>query len=106
EPLGVEEIRLAKRSYGWPEDVRFLVPDGVREQFRSGIGQRGGQLSGAWSACIGAYHAAHPDLADQLERLQKRALPDGWDADLPSFPADAKGLATRDSSAKVLNAIA
>ncbi|HUZ75228.1 MAG TPA: transketolase [Stellaceae bacterium] len=106
EPLGAEEIRLAKRFYGWPEDARFLVPDGVREHFRAGIGRRGQQLRQSWSARIEAYRTAHPDLADQLERMQKRELPDGWDADLPSFPADAKGLASRDSSAKVLNAIA
>ena len=106
EPLGVEEIRLAKRSYGWPEDAKFLVPDGVREHFHAGIGRRGQQLRAAWSARIDAYGAAHPDLADQLERMQKRDRPDGWDVDLPSFPADPKGLASRDSSAKVLNAIA
>src|SRR3984885_926733 len=106
EPLGEEEIRLAKRFYGWPEDAKFLVPDGVHEHFRDGIGQRGGQLRQAWLARIGAYRAAHPDLAAQLERMQRRDLPDGWDADLPSFPADSKGLPSRDSSAKVLNAIA
>ena len=106
EPLGVEEIRLAKRSYGWPEDAKFLVPDGVREHFSAGIGQRGSELRADWLALIEAYRAKHPDLADQLERMQRRELPDGWDADLPSFPADAKGLASRDSSGKVLNAIA
>ena len=106
EPLGVEEIRLAKRSYGWPEDAQFLVPDGVREHFRSGFGQRGGELQAAWLALMEGYRAKHPDLADQLDRMQERKLPDHWDADLPSFPADSKGLASRDSSAKVLNAIA
>jgi transketolase len=106
EPLGAEEIRLAKRSYGWPEDAAFLVPDGVREHFRAGIGQRGRQLRAAWLSRIETYPAAHPDLADQLERMQNRELPDRWDADLPSFPADAKGLASRDSSAKALNAVA
>jgi len=106
EPLGIEEIRLAKRSYGWPEDAKFLVPAGVREHFRAGIGERGLQLRQAWVARLGAYRVAHPDLADQLEEMQKRRLPDGWDADLPSFPADATGLASRDSSAKVLNSIA
>jgi transketolase len=106
EPLGVEEIRLAKRSYGWPEDAKFLVPDGVREQFNNGIGQRGHQLRSAWLVLIEAYRIAYPDLADQLERMQKHELPDGWDAELPSFPADVKGLASRDASAKVLNAIA
>jgi transketolase len=82
------------------------VPDGVREHFSAGIAQRGDDLRTAWSARIEGYRAKHPELADRLERMQKRELPDGWDADLPSFPADAKGLATRDSSAKVLNAIA
>ncbi|HEX9072062.1 MAG TPA: transketolase, partial [Pseudolabrys sp.] len=106
EPLGVEEIRLAKRSYGWPEDAKFLVPDGVREHFRAGIGQRGKQLRASWLAHIEAYRVKYPNLAEQIERMQKRELPGGWDADLPSFPADSKGLASRDSSAKVLNAIA
>jgi transketolase len=106
EPLGVEEIRLAKRSYGWPEDATFLVPDGVREHFRAGIGQRGQQLRATWLARIEAYRAEQPDLAEQLKRMQTRELPDGWDVGLPNFPADSKGLASRDSSAKVLNAVA
>jgi len=106
EPLGEEEIRLAKRSYGWPENAKFLVPDGVREHFRAGIGKRGRQLRESWLALLDAYRTEHPDLADRLERMQKRELPDGWDADLPSFPADSKGLASRDSSARALNAIA
>ena len=106
EPLGVEEIRLAKRSYGWPEDAKFLVPEGVREHFSSGFGQRGGDLRTTWLAHMEAYRAKYPDLADQLERMQMRDPPKGWDADLPNFPTDSKGLATRDSSAKVLNAIA
>ena len=106
EPLGVEEIRLAKRSYGWPEDVKFLVPDGVREHFGGGIGQRGRELRATWLAHMKSYQAKYPDLADQLDRMQKRELPDGWDADLPSFSANSKGIASRDSSAKVLNAIA
>jgi transketolase len=106
EPLGVEEIRLAKRSYGWPEDAKFLVPDGIREHFSAGIGQRGGELRAIWSASMETYRAKYPELADQIEKMQKRKLPDGWDTDLPSFPADSKGLASRDSSAKVLNAIA
>ena len=106
EPLGVEEIRLAKRSYGWSEDAKFLVPDGVREHFYAGIGQRGRELRTTWSTRMKGYCAKYPDLADQLDRMQKRELPDGWDADLPSFPADSKGFASRDSSAKVLNVIA
>ena len=103
----MEEIRLAKRSYGWPEDAKFLVPDGVREHFHAGIGRRGHDLRGELvGSAIEDYRAKYPDLADRIERMQKRELPEGWDADLPSFPADAKGLASRDSSAKVLNAIA
>ena len=106
EPLGVEEIRLTKRSYGWPEEAKFLVPDGVRKHFDAGIGQRGRELRAIWSTRMKDYRAKYPDLADQLDRMQKRELPGGWDADLPSFPADSKGIASRDSSAKVLNAIA
>jgi transketolase len=106
EPLGVEEIRLAKRSYGWPEDAKFLVPDGVRGHFNAGIGRRGSDLREGWVALFEKYRAEHPDLADQIERMQRRELPDGWDADLPSFPADPKGIASRDASGKVLNAIA
>jgi transketolase len=106
EPLGEEEVRLAKRSYGWPEDARFLVPDGVREHFQAGVARRGRDLRQAWVALFESYRSKYPDLADRLQRMQARALPDAWDADLPTFTADAKGLASRDSSAKVLNAIA
>ena len=106
EPLGEQEIRLAKRSYGWPEDAKFLVPDGVVEHFRDGIGRRGGQLRDEWFSLLKSYRSLHADLADQVERMSKRELPDGWDAELPTFPADTKGLASRDSSGKVLNAIA
>jgi transketolase len=106
EPLGEEEVRLAKRSYGWPEDAKFLVPEGVRKHFRDGIGQRGHSLREAWTALFESYRRKYPDLAGQIERMQRRELPEGWDADLPVFPADAKGLASRDSSGKVLNAIA
>jgi transketolase len=106
EALGEEEVKLAKRFYGWPEDAKFLVPDGVRENFREGIGKRGHHLREQWITLFHKYAEQHPDLALQLERMQHRNLPDGWDKDLPSFPPDAKGLATRDSSSKVLNAIA
>ena len=106
EPLGENEVRLAKRTYGWPEDAKFLVPDGVRENFANGIGKRGHDLSTAWEQLLGRYKKDHPDLADQLNRMQHRQLPEGWDKNLPSFPADAKGLATRDSSGKVLNVLA
>jgi transketolase len=106
EPLGEEEVRLAKRSYGWPEDAKFLVPDGVHEHFDDGIGQRGRRLRADWFALLKSYRGKYPDLADEHDRMQKRELPDGWDAALPSFPADPKGVASRDSSGKVLNAIA
>jgi transketolase len=106
EPLGEEEVRLAKRRYGWPEDAKFLVPDGVRDHFQAGVGQRGQALRATWLAGMDAYTAAHPDLAIELQQIQSGELPHGWDGLLPSFAADAKGLATRDSSAEVLNAIA
>jgi transketolase len=106
EPLGEEEIRLTKRNYGWPEDAKFLVPDEVREHFRDGVWNRGRTLREAWMARFQEYKVQHPELAEQLYRTQKRALPDGWDQDLPVFPPDPKGVAGRDASAKVLNAIA
>ena len=106
EPLGEEEVKLAKRNYGWPEDAKFLVPDGVRENFRDVMGKRGRQLSTAWQALLKKYAGQNPDLAAQFALMQKRELPDGWDKELPTFAADAKGLATRESSSKVLNAIA
>ncbi len=106
EPLGEEEIRLTKRAYGWPEDAKFLVPDGVREHFQKGIGKRGKELRDAWFALVDRYRAEHPDLADQLERMQKRLLPEGWDKGLPVYPTDPKGKATRDTNAEVLNIVA
>jgi transketolase len=106
EPLGEDEIRLAKRAYGWPEDAKFLIPDGVREHFRAGMGERGRDLRNAWMARFEEYKAEFPEMADQLYRMQHRQLPEDWDKDLPTFPADAKGLATRDSSGRVLNKVA
>ncbi|HLG16405.1 MAG TPA: transketolase [Blastocatellia bacterium] len=106
EPLGEEEIRLTKRNYGWPEDAKFLVPDEVREHFAEGIGRRGASLREAWLAKFEEYTKSFPELADRLSRMQRRELPEGWDKDLPVFPADAKGVAGRDASAKVLNAVA
>ena len=106
EPLGEEEIRLAKRNYGWPEDKKFYVPDGVYDHFRQGIGKRGKDLRDAWFERIAEYRKQYPELAEELFRMQHRQLPEGWDRDLPEFPADPKGLATRESSAKVLNASA
>ncbi len=106
EPLGVEEVRETKLRYGWPPDAQFLVPDGVRENFQKGIGQRGRQLRDQWFQLFEAYRQKYPDLADRLYRMQHRQLPEGWDRDLPSFAPDPKGLASRDSSGKVLNAVA
>ncbi len=106
EPLGEDEIRLAKRAYGWPEDAKFLVPDEVRANFRNGIGKRGKELHAGWEALFERYKKDFPDRADDLRRIQRRELPDGWDKGLPSFPADPKGLASRDSSAQVLNVVA
>jgi transketolase len=106
EPLGEAEVRLAKKFYGWPEDAKFLVPDGVYDQFKDGIGKRGSEARRAWTAKFAEYKSQFPQLADQLSRMQNGKLPDGWDKDLPNFPADAKGMATRDSSGKTLNALA
>jgi transketolase len=106
EPLGEEEIRLTKRYYGWPEDAKFLVPDGVRERLRDGFGRRGRELHEAWETRYEDYRKQYGELADHLQRMQRRQLPDGWDRDLPTFPADPKGIAGRDASAKLLNAIA
>ena len=106
EPLGDEEIRGAKQNYGWPEDAKFLSPDGVYEHFQQGIGARGKKLHNAWQSQFKEYKAKFPELADQLDRMLHGRLPDGWDKNLPKFPADEKGLASRDSSGKVLNAVA
>jgi transketolase len=106
EPLGEEEIRGAKRAYGWPEDSSFLVPDGVYDHFAAGIGKRGAACRTAWLEMLGRYTAQYPDLAAELEMMTQHALPAGWDSEIPRFPADAKGIASRDSSQKVLNAIA
>lgn len=103
EALGEEEVRLTKRNYGWPEDAKFYVPDGVYEHFRQGIGKRGKELRDAWFARIAEYKKQYPELAEELYRMQHRQLPEGWDRGFPAFPADPKGLATRESSGKVLN---
>jgi transketolase len=106
EPLGEEEIRLTKRSYGWPEDAKFLVPDGVYEDFEAGVGARGAQAHHQWTELFTQYRASFPELANQVELMQRRELPAGWDANLPVFPADPKGIAGRDASGKVLNVLA
>ena len=106
EPLGAEEVRLTKKRYGWPEDAAFHVPDGVREHFHEGMGRRGKSLRDAWFDRIRDYRGRYPELAEELYRMQHRQLPDGWDRDLPDFPPDAKGVAGREASGKVLNALA
>jgi transketolase len=106
EPLGEEEIRLTKRDYRWPEDAKFLVPEEVRKHFQESMGERGGALREAWMAKFTDYQARYPELADQLYKMQHRQLPDGWDKEVPTFPADAKGVAGRDASSRMLNAIA
>jgi transketolase len=106
EPLGDEEIRGAKRFYGWPEDATFLVPDEVYAHFDAGIGARGRALRTGWEAMFARYAEQYPDLADQLDRMQRRALPEDWDAGIPTFPADPKGLAGREANGKVLNEVA
>jgi transketolase len=106
EALGEEEVRLAKRFYGWPEDAKFLVPEGVRARFDQAIGARGRKLSQNWYKLAERFGAKFPDLWVEVQRMDSGALPEQWDQDIPAFPVDAKGLATRESSAKVLNAIA
>jgi transketolase len=106
EPLGEEEVRLVKKFYGWPEDAKFLVPEGVREHFKDGIGKRGHDARAQWTKMFASYTQKYPELADRLHRMQHRELPDDWDKALPTFPADPKGIATRESSGKVLNALA
>jgi transketolase len=106
EPLGEKEVQLTKKNYGWPEDASFLVPDGVLDHFRLGIGKRGPEMRQKWSKLFDDYAKKYPELGEELKQMQRRELPKGWDKDLPSFPADAKGVATRESSGKVLNTLA
>jgi transketolase len=106
EPLGEDEVRLVKRAYGWPENAKFLVPDGVMERFADGIGKRGARLRREWEALFAGYREQFPEFASEIDQMQRRELPPGWDRDLPSFPADPKGIAGRDASGQVLNALA
>jgi transketolase len=103
EALGEEEVRLTKKNYGWPEDAKFLVPDGVLEDFQEGIGKRGHAVCEQWTKLFAQYKAKYPDLAEQIDLMQHRELPAGWDKNLPTFPADPKGMGTRESSGKVEN---
>jgi len=106
EPLGADEVKLVKKFYGWPEDAKFYVPDGVYDDFKQGVGRRGAELHAAWEKKFSEYAKQFPDLAAELKTIQGRRLPEGWDKNLPTFPADAKGIATRESAGKVLNALA
>ncbi len=106
EPLGDDEVRLCKRAYGWPEDAKFLVPDGVYDHFSAGIGARGAKVRREWMDLLAKYRAQYPELANEIDLMQRRELPAGWDRNLPVFPADPKGVAGRDASGKVLNVLA
>jgi transketolase len=106
EPLGEDEVRATKAFYGWPEEAQFLVPDRVREHFAEGMGKRGRELHQGWLSKLAEYRAAHPDLADEIERMQRRELPEGWEEAIPVFPVDPKGLSGRDASGRVLNGLA
>jgi len=103
EPLGEEEVRETKRAYGWPEDAQFLVPDGVYEHFANGVGERGERLRAEWEQRVANGSSG---VAAEIDQMQRRELPAGWDADIPSFDADPDGVATRKASNEVLNAIA
>jgi transketolase len=105
EPLGDEEVRLVKRAYGWPEDAKFLVPDGVTQQFEAGIGARGAEARRRWEKLFAAYRDRFPELATEIDQMQMRELPSGWDRNLPTFPPDPKGIAGREASGKVLNVL-
>ncbi|MGB0065269.1 MAG: transketolase [Terracidiphilus sp.] len=106
EPLGEEEVRLCRRVYGWPEDAQFYIPNGVYEHFNAGIGKRGSEARHKWTEMFESYRSQFPELALEIERMQRRELPAGWDRNLPVFPADPKGIAGRDASSKTLNALA
>jgi transketolase len=106
EPLGDEEVRLCKRFYGWPEDAQFFVPEGVQEHFVAGMGARGAEARRRWTELFGAYRGKYPELAAEVDQMQRRELPPGWDRDLPVFPPDPKGIAGREASGKVLNILA
>jgi transketolase len=106
EPLGEDEVRLVKRAYHWPENAEFLVPEGVMEHFADGIGKRGGKARRDWESMFAAYRDRFPDLATEIDQMQRRELPAGWDRNLPSFAPDAKGIAGRDASGQVLNVLA
>ena len=106
EPLGAEEARAAKRSYGWPEDADFLVPGEAYARFAAGVGARGRRLRAQWDTMAGEYRHAHPSLAAELDLMTTGALPVGWDDRLPAFSPSSGGVAGRAASQEVMNAIA
>jgi transketolase len=106
DPLGEEEVELAKRFYGWPEDAQFLIPDGVYDRFANGIGRRARALRENWEKTFAAYERSESEAAEEIKLMLAGNLPAKWDAGLPTFAADEKGIATREASGKVLNAIA
>ncbi len=106
EPLGEEEVRLTKHAYGWPEDAKFLVPDGVMGAFEAGIGARGAEARKRWETLLADYRTKYPELAAEIDQMQRRELPKDWDRNLPSFKPDPKGIAGRDASGEVLNVLA
>ena len=106
EALGEDEVKATKNFYGWPEDKQFYVPDGVQEHLAETLGKRGAKARREWMAMFEKFRSEYPDLAREIDQIDHHDLPDGWDSEIPSFPADAKGIASRDSSQKVLNAIA
>jgi transketolase len=106
EPLGEEEIRLVKRSYGWPEDATFRIPEHVYEHFAAGVGKRGGKARSVWTELFSLYRDKYPELATEIDLMHRRELPAGWDRNLPTFPTDAKGIAGREASGRVLNVLA
>jgi len=106
EAMTADDIRETKGRYGWPEDAKFLVPDGVRELFTETVAKRGSAARDEWVEMVGRYREAHPELGRELDAMLADELPDGWDADLPVFAADAKGIASREAGGKALNAVA
>ncbi len=106
EPLGEDEVRLTKRAYGWPEDAKFLVPHGVMGAFEAGIGARGAEARRRWEELFAQYRTRYPELATEIDQMQRRELPAAWDRNLPSFKPDPKGIAGRDASGEVLNVLA
>src|SRR5882757_6657195 len=106
EPLGEEEVRLTKRAYGWPEDAKFLVPDGVMGAFDAGIGARGAEARRRWEALFANHRKQFPELAAEIDQMQRRELPKEWDRNLPTYSPDPKGIAGRDASGEVLNVLA